>query len=183
MAYTTIAETGFLLLAVSLAAGTSANLVFLFFVPRGLSLAIWALSLAIMKMNDQRLRFSAMQGIARIYPLATAGLILATLSNAGFPLLAGFPPRLALWEALAHESIGVAIWYLVGILGLLIGAVRMLAVLVMEKEETPWGLQESLTQRGMLGVGIIGLFILGLFPQAVGAIIEKLPLMFTHLNR
>jgi NADH-quinone oxidoreductase subunit N len=182
MAYAAIAETGFMLLGVSLVAGSSANFVFLFLIPRGLGLAIWALSLSIMKRNDQRLRFSAMLGIAHVYPFATAGLILATLSSAGFPLLAGFPPRLALWEALAHESIGVAIWYLVGVVGLLVGAVRMLAVLVMEKEETPWLLEENLVQRGMLGLGILGLFFLGLFPQAVGSIIEKLPLMFTHLN-
>jgi formate hydrogenlyase subunit 3/multisubunit Na+/H+ antiporter MnhD subunit len=123
-----------------------------------------------------------MQGRARIYPLATAGLILATLSNAGFPLLAGFPPRLALWQSLAQESTGAAIWYLVGLLGLLLGAVRMLAVLVMQKEETGWSLNENLVQRGMLGVGILGLFILGIFPQAVGHIVEKLPLMFQHLN-
>jgi NADH:ubiquinone oxidoreductase subunit 2 (subunit N) len=183
MAYTTIAETGFLLLAVSLAAGTSSDLVFLFLIPRGLSLAIWALSLSILRTSDETLRFSSLQGIARVYPLATAGLILATLSNAGFPLLAGFPPRLALWEGLAHESMGDAVWFLVGLLGILIGAVRMLAVLVMEKEENAWTLKENLVQRGMLGIGIIGLFILGLFPQALGSILEKMPLMFTHLNR
>ena len=182
MAYTTIAETGFILLAVSLSVGTSADLVFLFLVQRGLSLAVWALSLSIIKMNDERLRFSALQGIAHTYPLAAAGLILATLSNAGFPLLAGFPPRLALWEGLAHESIAATIWYLIGLLGLLVGAVRILAVLVMEKEETSWSLKENLVQRGMIGVGIIGLFVLGLIPQIVGPIIEVLPLMFTHLN-
>ena len=182
MAYTTVAETGFILLAVSLAVGTSANLVFLFLIQRGLSLAVWALSLSIIKMNDERLRFSALQGIAHTYPLATAGLILATLSNAGFPLLAGFPPRLALWEGLAHESIATAVWYLVGLLGLLVGTVRMMAVLVKEKEEASWSLKENLIQRGMIGVGIIGLFILGLFPQVMGSVIEALPLMFTHLN-
>ena len=182
MAYTTIAETGFLVLAVSMAASTSANLVFLFLIPRGLSLAIWALSLSIFKTKDETFRFSSMQGLARSYPLATAGLVLAALSNAGFPLLAGFPPRLALWQGLAYESIGAAIWYLVGLLGLLIGAVRMLAVLVMQKEETTWSLKENLVQRGMLGVGILGLFILGIFPQVVGSIVEKLPLMFQHLN-
>jgi hypothetical protein len=84
---------------------------------------------------------------------------------------------------LAHISTGIALWYLVGLLGLLVGAVRMLAVLVMEKEEISWNSRENFVQRGMLGLGILGLFILGLFPQAVGSIIEKLPLMFTHLNR
>jgi NADH:ubiquinone oxidoreductase subunit 2 (subunit N) len=182
LAYTTIAETGFLLLAVSLAPGSSTNLVFLFLIPRGLSLAIWALSLSIFKTSDETFQFSSMQGLAHTYPLATAGLILATLSNAGFPLLAGFPPRLALWQMLAQESTSASIWFLVGLLGLLIGAVRMLAVLVIQDTETAWSLKENLVQRGMLGVGILGLFILGIFPQAVGFIVEKLPLMFDHLN-
>ena len=35
------------------------------------------------------LRFSAVQGMARLYPLACAGTIVAGLSTAGFPLLAG----------------------------------------------------------------------------------------------
>jgi NADH:ubiquinone oxidoreductase subunit 2 (subunit N) len=183
MAYTTIAETGFLLLAVSLAPGSSTDLVFLFLIPRGLSLAIWALSLSIFKTSDETFQFSSMQGLAHTYPLATAGLILATLSNAGFPLLAGFPPRLALWQILEQQSTGATIWYLVGLLGLLIGAVRMLAVLVAQETETAWSLKENLVQRGMLGVGILMLFILGIFPQAVGPIVEKLPLMFQHLNR
>ena len=182
MAYTTIAETGFLILAVSMAASTSADLVFLFLIPRGLSLAIWALSLSIFKTKDETFHFSSMQGLARTYPLATAGLVLAALSNASFPLLAGFPPRLALWQSLAYESTDAAIWYLVGLLGLMIGAFRMLAVLVMQKEETTWSLKENLVQRGMLGIGILGLFILGIFPQVVGSIVEKLPLMFEHLN-
>ncbi len=123
-----------------------------------------------------------MQGLGRAYPLASAGLILAALSTAGFPLLAGFPPRIALWEGLAQQSLGSAIWFLIGLLGLLIGAVRMLAVLVMNKEESPWALKETWTQRGMLGVGLLGLLILGLFPQVVNPILAKLPLMFQHLG-
>lgn len=182
MAYTVIAETGFLLLAIGLTAGTNLAIVFLFLIPRGLGMVIWALSLSILRTDEEPFRFTSMQGLARTYPLASAGLILATLSMAGFPLLAGFPPRLALWEGLVRESIGAAIWFLVGLLGLLIGAVRMLAILVTQKEETPWTIKEDWVQRGMLGVGMIGLFILGLFPQAVGFVVEKLPLMFEHLG-
>ena len=191
MAYTCIAETGFLLLAVSLAAGgpatsgaaANANLVFLLLIPRGLGLAIWALSLSILKTNDPSLRFSSLQGLARTYPVASAGLVLAALSTAGLPLLAGFPPRLALWQGLANESFGAAMWFVIGILGALIGAMRQLAVLVMQKEDTAWTSKENLVQRGMLGIGILGLFILGIFPQSVGFIVEKLPLMFQHLGQ
>jgi NADH-quinone oxidoreductase subunit N len=182
MGYTAVAETGFVLLALGLTVGTSLDLFFLLMIPRAVGLAIWSLALSILKADDRRLRFASRQGLARSYPFATAGLILATLSTAGFPLLAGFAPRLGIWEGLARVSMGEALWVLIGILGLLIGAVRMLAVLVMEKEATPWKSKETLIQRSMLGAGLIALFIMGIFPQLTQPLLEKLPLMFTHLS-
>ena len=183
MAYTAVTETGFALLALSLAPNSGVDLVFLFLLPRGLSLVRWAFSLSILKTEEDSLRFATMQGMAHSYPFAAAGLILATLSTAGFPLLAGFPPRLALWEELARQAPGSVVWFLIGLLGLLTGAARMLAVLVMSKEETAWAFRESRVQRALLGVGMIGLFVLGIFPQAARPILEKLPLMFQHLGR
>jgi hypothetical protein len=35
----------------------------------------------------------------------------------------------------------------------------------------------------MLGLGILGLFVLGLFPQTVQFFLTGLPLMFEHLGR
>ena len=183
MAYNTVSETGFILLAIGLTASAGTDLVFLFLIPRGLGLATWALSLSILKTEDGTHHFKSMRGLARTYPIASGGLTLAALSTTGFPLLAGFPPRLALWEGLAHEDLTMAIWFLVGLLGLLTGAVRMLAVLVMEKEETPWALKETWAQRAMLGLGMIVLFVLGIFPQALRPLLDKLPLMFQHLGR
>ncbi|MCL4560754.1 MAG: hypothetical protein M1281_09085, partial [Chloroflexi bacterium] len=152
MAYTAIAETGFILIALGLDPKKSAAITFLLIPARGLGIAVWALSLSILKSEPSArpLRFASVQGLARAYPLAAAGLILAALSTAGFPLLAGFPPRLALWEGTAQQSLGMAIWFLIGLLGLLAGAVRMLAALVMSKEETAWTSKETWTQRGML---------------------------------
>ena len=71
---------------------------------------------------------------------------------------------------------------MVGILALATGAIRALAVMVMAGENTPWVSQESWAQRAMLGGGILALFILGLFPQALSPILDKLPLMFQHLG-
>ncbi len=183
MAYTAVAETGFALLALSLAPADGVDLLFLFLLPRGLGLALWAFSLSILRSAGDSLRFAPLQGMARSYPFAAAGLILATLSTAGFPLLAGFPPRLVLWEELARQSAGSAVWFFIGLLGLLIGAMRMMAVLVMGREETTWAFHESWVQRGLLGAGMIGLFVLGIFPQAARPLLEKLPLMFQHLGR
>jgi hypothetical protein len=53
----------------------------------------------------------------------------------------------------------------------------------MADEYTAWKPHESPTQMTMLGLGMIGLFALGLFPQTVQFFLVNLPLMFEHLGR
>jgi len=71
----------------------------------------------------------------------------------------------------------------VGIIGLLISAFRSLAVISMAEEYSGWEPRESPAQILMIGMGMLGLFILGLFPQTVQFILADLPLMFEHLGR
>jgi formate hydrogenlyase subunit 3/multisubunit Na+/H+ antiporter MnhD subunit len=183
MAYAVIAETGFSLLALSLPPEKAVQSVFLLIVPRSAALLVWAMSLTKLRETTQPLRYSLVQGMARTYPISSIGLILAHLSVAGFPLLAGFPIRLALWEGLANQSLGVAFWFLIGILGLLTGATRTLAVLVMAPQGTEWEIHEDWNSGIMIGIGAIGLFILGIFPQIFRPIIANLPAMFEHLGK
>jgi formate hydrogenlyase subunit 3/multisubunit Na+/H+ antiporter MnhD subunit len=183
MAYGSIAETGFSLLALSLDLRLGIPILFLLIPARALGLAVWSLSLSIIQEHVETMRFGAARGILRLTPLAGAGMIVATLSAGAFPLLAGFPSRLALWEGLSRESIGAALWMAVGIAGLLTSAFRSLAVISMADEYTGWTPQESYTQMTMLGLGMVGLFLLGLFPQTVQFLLANLPLMFEHLGR
>jgi NADH-quinone oxidoreductase subunit N len=183
MAYGSIAETGFSLLALSLDLRLGIPILFLLIPARALGLAVWSLSLTIIRENVENMRFGAARGILRVLPLAGAGIIVATLSTGAFPLLAGFPARLALWEGLSHDSISAALWMAVGIGGLLTSAFRSLAVISMADEFTDWTRHENPTQIAMLGLGMIGLFLLGVFPQTVQFLLGNLPLMFEHLGR
>lgn len=183
MAYAVIAETGFSLLAISLSPEKAVDAAFMLIIPRSLALLVWAMSLSQLKGQVEPLRFSTVQGLARKYPITASGLVLAHLSVAGFPLLAGFPVRLALWEGLASQSLWVAFWFLIGILGLLTGATRTLAVLVMAPQGTGWELQERWRPGIMIGVGVIGLFFLGIFPQIFRPIMANLPAIFEHLGK
>ena len=183
MAYAVIAETGFSLLALSLPADEAVQSIFLLIIPRSLAVLVWAMALTRLGENAKPLRFGKVQGLARQYPITAAGLILAHLSVAGFPLLAGFPIRLALWEGLASRSLGVAFWFLIGILGLLTGATRTLAVLVMAPQGTGWELQERWGTGILIGLGVIGLFVLGIFPQIFHPIMANLPAMFEHFGK
>jgi NADH:ubiquinone oxidoreductase subunit 2 (subunit N) len=183
MAYGSVAETGFLLLSISLAASGGPNLVFMFLIARGLALTVWALSLSILKADAASLTLSAARAVARGYPWACAALIAAALSTAGFPLLAGFPPRAGLWVGLAQTSVPAAIWFCVGLLGLVFAAARQFAALIVWRETSPASPKESLIQRGMLGIGVTFLFVLGLFPESISFIARSFPLMFEHLGR
>jgi NADH-quinone oxidoreductase subunit N len=183
MAYGSIAETGFSLLALSLDLRLGIPILFLLIPARALGLAVWSLSLTIIKQNVESMRFGVARGILHVTPLAGAGMIVATLSAGAFPLLAGFPSRLALWEGLSRDSLSAALWMAVGLVGLLISAFRSLAVISMADEYTGWTLRETPTQMTMLGLGMIGLFLLGLFPQTVQFFLANLPLMFEHLGR
>ena len=183
MGYAAIAETGLLVLAMGLKSSDIVNITFLLLVPRGLQLAVWALALSIIKRKAYSLRFGEVQGMARSYPITVGALILANLSMTGYPLLAGFPPRLALWQQLAGQSLVIPFWVFVGLLGLLIASIRTLAVFVMAEEKKAWELNESWVQITMLGLGVIGLFILGMFPQVLQPFIIDLPALFIHLGQ
>jgi len=183
MAYAVTAEIGFSLLALSLPSQKAVESVFLLIIPRSLALLVWAMSLTRIKMQTDSMRFRAVQGLARTYPITTAGIILAHLSIAGLPLLAGFPIRLALWEGLAEQSLNVAFWFLIGTLGLLTGGIRTLAVMVMAPEGTGWELRETWGPGILIGLGVIGLFILGIFPQTFRPILANLPAMFEHFGK
>jgi formate hydrogenlyase subunit 3/multisubunit Na+/H+ antiporter MnhD subunit len=183
MGYAAIAETGLLVLAMGLQSSEIINVTFLMLIPRGLELAVWALGLSIIKRKAYSLQFSEVQGLARAYPMAVAAIILAHLSMTGFPLLAGFPPRLALWQELAGQSLVTSFWVFLGMLGLLFGATRTLAVFVMAGENKAWELKESWVQMTMLGLGMSGLFILGMFPQVLQPLLTNLPALFNHLGQ
>lgn len=183
MSYGAITETGFSILALSLDTQIGIPVLFLLIPARALGLAVWSLSVTVIREQVETMRFGATRGILRILPFAGVGMVIAALSTSAFPLLAGFPARLALWESLARDSIGAALWMGVGVAGLLISVFRSLAVISMADEYTSWEPRESMPQRLMLGLGVIGLFLLGIFPQTVQTFLRDLPLMFEHLGR
>lgn len=183
MAYASIAETGFAILALSLNPHLGVPILFLLLPARALGLAVWSLALTVIKTHADSMRFSAVRGLLRSFPFASAALIVASLSMSAFPLLAGFPARMALWENLSRISLNAAFWMGIGIVGLLAGSFRSLAVLSMADEYTAWEVRENWLQGIMLGLGMIGLFVLGLFPQFIQYFLADLPTMFERLGR
>jgi len=183
MGYAIIVETGFSLLAISLGNPAGLNIFLLLLVPRAISLCVWALTLSILKEQAPGLNLKDVKGLGHIWPFASSALVLANLALAGMPLLAGFPAHLVIWEGLARSSLPVAFWVLVGSLGLIASAVRVLAALIAAPQGTPWGTRETRLHRLLLAIGVLGLFVLGLFPEWALPLWTKLPAIFQHLGQ
>lgn len=183
-AYAAVAETGISLLALSLPNQPLAlQTLFFLLIPRALAFGVWTLGLTILRRQAPDLRFSSLRGFARRYPLASAGLVLANLSLVGTPLFASFPVRQVLWEQLALQSLPAALWFGLASLGLWGGALRTLAVLTMSSTSSGWESRETWSERLLIGLGLLFLFLLGLFPHWAQPLFANLPLMFEHLGQ
>lgn len=186
MGFATVVTTGFSLLAISEGNLVSLELFFGLLIPRAFIFMVWALALTILASQTGTLDFSALQGAGRKYPLIAAVLVAAQLAVAGFPLLAGFPLRMLLLGQLAQTNLLGAMGVMLGGVGLLVAALRVLGVLVMapvgEEPGEMVHLPELLGRRIWLSAGLIFLILLGLFPQWITPFIVRLPAAFPGLG-
>jgi NADH-quinone oxidoreductase subunit N len=155
-------------------------------IPNALAIGVWALALSVfynLKLSPglDALTFRTIQGKARQFPVATLGLVIGCFSIAGLPLLAGFPIHLSLWGELAKRSQITAFIALLGSFGLMISGIRMLAVLAMGKAEESWTLDKNIGVIIFLGVGLLLIFLVGLFPHWFSTPLVNISSVFSHL--
>jgi len=183
-AYTIVAETGISLLAASLPDRQLGLQAFFYLLaPRALALGVWAMSMSVFEKRYSTLQLDSLRGSARSFPVAAVGLVFGNLALIGLPLMASFPIRQALWERLAVLSFPAAVWFGVASLGLWLGALRALVTLVDARVDVPWISNEAWEQRVLIGLGIVGLFALGLFPHWAQPLLANFPAMFEYLGK
>jgi NADH-quinone oxidoreductase subunit N len=174
LGFAVILETGFTLLAAGIQGGTWLTFVLLF--PRALAFGVWSLALAYLWNQGQKLDYQNLQGAGRSLPVVAAAMVLAQFSVAGFPLLAGFPMKLVLWDQVAAQSGWQALFSLLGCIGLFASGLRSLAVFVTGPDDHPWKITESWQFLLLLGAGLAVLLLVGIFPQLF------LPSLISGLN-
>jgi formate hydrogenlyase subunit 3/multisubunit Na+/H+ antiporter MnhD subunit len=185
MGYAVIVEIGYLLLAIGIP--DSLPLYFAMLLPRLIGLGIWSLSLNSIqsfqgKSGSAILTLTSVQGVARNLPVAVSSIVVANLSIAGFPLLAAFPIRLALWKGLAVTNALFSTLTLLGSMGLMVAGMRSLALFFSKTEDQAWKINEGWTVLFFLVIGIILLFLIGVFPQWFLPPLANLALSFEQLS-
>jgi NADH-quinone oxidoreductase subunit N len=123
-------EIGFALISIGLDTSDGLALFFAMWIPRLVAYIAWAISLSILyRENDGDLSFSHLKRSGGISPYILFTIIIAQLSLAGMPPLAGYPLRIALWQSLAGVSVARAVIVLVGAAGLLVATTRTISLL------------------------------------------------------
>lgn len=179
LGYAILVETGFSLLALGLPGGALLSISMI--LPRTLAVGVWALGLMAIQAHHADLKYYSLSGAAWGLPFASAAVLVAQFSIAGFPLLAGFPIRLALWEGAAAQSIWVALGALISVAGLFVSSLRTLAVLVKRNNGAHWTSTESFSAKIFLGIGIAAIILVGITPQWVLPVLAEVIQSFPKL--
>ena len=182
-AYAMIMEIGYSLIALNLRGNLGMQPFFAFLIPRTITIFLWTSAVSILTKDIPSENFSDIKSLASKYPFASIAIIISQLSFVGLPLLAGFPNLIILWGQVSLDSLTISLLMLTGTVGLAMGAIRTMAVLLVDYQQNSLQANESPFQKGFLLIGIFSLILLGLFPKIVNPLISNLPLMFSHLGR
>jgi NADH-quinone oxidoreductase subunit N len=161
--YAVIIENGFALLALSLGTRSGLEIYMASLLPRLVALWLWAFSLALLRQQDSS-EFEGIEGYLYRYPFISTALIVSSLSVAGLPLLASFPLREALFVNIGQRSLGVAMWSLLGSVGLIFCSLRAFSVML-KSRELLWVIHESWPKVLLMVSGMVLLLLMGLFPN------------------
>ena len=161
--YALMIENGFVLLALSLGGAIGMEIMAASLAPRLLAFWAWSMAMTILDQEGVALDFAGIRGRLISLPMASGTVLLAFFSLAGLPLLAGFPIRRLLIEALAEQSLLVGSLAMLGMFGFMLSGFRMLTVFA-GSEHRIWQVGEKWPQMVVTIVGIVALLTTGIFP-------------------
>lgn len=179
--YAVIIENGLSLISLGLMTRNGFQIFANLFLPRILSLGMWAFCLSLVKQKYGSLDLQKVMGLGKSSPILILALLAAQFSIGGLPLLAGFPLRVAILEEIAFQSVGITLAIIIGIGGIWAAGLYSLSIFLRSDSDWKRFFDMSLLVNILLVLGIIGLMIMGLFPHTYTAIMIKILLTYSHL--
>jgi formate hydrogenlyase subunit 3/multisubunit Na+/H+ antiporter MnhD subunit len=161
--------TGLLLLSLSLSLEPGLDYYFSFLRTSALAIMVWSSCLSVLASGRQGLTLSDLRGAGRILPLPAAGLVLACLILAGYPVLTGFAEIASLLGELSLASVAVAGIAAVGLTGIAAHGLRALWYLVSLDQDATDGSTIAAAKQDMLPgqqvlllIGIVVMLLAGM---------------------
>jgi len=173
---------GSLLQAIGLRAAEGVQTFFALLLGSAWALWLCALALGLFWREGRSLQLDYLQKTFRTHPLLTIGLLAGLFSIAGLPFVGAFAGHLAAWKGLAHFSSLTLIFSLIGSLGLLAAALRVLqAWFGLEQDAPSTDLPADTLGRPiqplhdfarpyalvLVTIGMLALLVIGLIPQVL----------------
>jgi formate hydrogenlyase subunit 3/multisubunit Na+/H+ antiporter MnhD subunit len=125
--YAAMAGVGASLQAIGIGGATGVQVFFALLLPQAFCLWLWALALSVFwRESAGSLELAEVQKSFAERPIFLAVMLLAIFSLTGMPLLASFPGHLALWRGIVQSQPLLAVLSLLGSLGLLGAALRVM---------------------------------------------------------
>lgn len=166
--FSTLTETGFMLLAVGLRNQGGLNLLLMLYPARAIGFWLWGYTLSLIETRADSLTLVDLRGFSHRYPIISFGLLISQLSIAGLPLFASFPIKIALLSSGFSTDASLGIWIFIGNLGLFYFTIRLLLNMAAPDEGqilTKWtATEKSRIYLPILFVTIMIIFV-GLFPN------------------
>ncbi len=164
--YVLMGDLGVTLLAISLNTPAGYQLALGLSAVRVIGLAIWGLGISVLQRGEPGGRAGALAGRGLDAPLAAAAALVGLASLSGLPMTAGFPARWGVMMALAGQAPRVALLVIGSVMANGLACVKWLRVLL-STAETPTHLKRARGEDVFLGLGVVLVLSLGLFPQLI----------------
>jgi NADH-quinone oxidoreductase subunit N len=171
LAYSAIAHAGYILVGIVANTVTGRGAVLFYLVVYTvMNLGALAIVLSLSQKGDQRVNLNDYSGLGQRYPFAAAALSIFLISLAGFPLTGGFIGKFYLFSAAIQKGyMGLAI---IGVLNSVLSVFyyfRLMVIMYMKdaSEGVPQPEPISLPVSAVIGIGILGIFLLGIYPSFV----------------
>ena len=172
LAYLTMGEFGAALIALGSGATFASSLGTLCLLYRGLGLVTMSIGIRVLSHSLGDDDIERMRGVFSRAPMAATGTLLAGLSLAGFPPMAGFTTRFAIYRMIASER---TIWAMVLVIAGMLPAVALtrFSLRAFQTVPVPGSRRETLWPAVLvLSLGVL-LLVAGLWPQGIGTLLAQ----------
>ncbi len=179
--YAVILESGFAIVALGLHSTIGLETFATALLPRFFALLLFSFALSNFVQAGIPTTMDGARGSLHRLPFASGGLLVAYFSLGGLPLLAEFPVRQALIEAVAAQSLPLAIWILAGSLSFWGGGFRLLSAMV-SSQQPKWEIKEKWFPAALLSIGTFIVILIGFLPGFLLPSLLDLLQSYSHLK-